>query len=153
MFWSSMVLLRYSNKCTLYIYFAIPFCLKKFTEKSPCNQLITNNDVIFLQNVLKSLKGAECGNRTACIRHPCRKTTVFSCHRCLIYTRVEKWTTFKCWLEFWPPDVSEYKEILVFQQLFTFFKAFHYTTAFQGSIILTLPSPFFSDPNHDGFFG
>ncbi len=29
-------------------------------------------------------------NRTAHIRHQCMKTTVFSCHRCLIYTVVEK---------------------------------------------------------------
>jgi len=29
-------------------------------------------------------------NRTACIRHQCRKTTVLSCHRCLINSGVEK---------------------------------------------------------------
>ncbi len=29
-------------------------------------------------------------NRTACIRHQCRKTTVLSCHRCLLNTGVEK---------------------------------------------------------------
>jgi hypothetical protein len=29
-------------------------------------------------------------NRTAHIRHQCMKTTVFSCHRCLINTGVEK---------------------------------------------------------------
>ncbi len=29
-------------------------------------------------------------NRTARIRHKCRKTTVLSCHRCLINTGVEK---------------------------------------------------------------
>ncbi len=35
---------------------------------------------------------AEChyANRTACIRHHYRKTTVLSCHRCLINTGVEK---------------------------------------------------------------
>ncbi len=27
-------------------------------------------------------------NRTTCIRHQCRKTTVLSCHRCLINTGV-----------------------------------------------------------------
>jgi len=31
-----------------------------------------------------------CSNRTACIKHQCRKTTVLSCHRCLINTGVEK---------------------------------------------------------------
>ncbi len=44
-------------------------------------------------------------NRTANIRHLCRKTAVFSCHRCLINTGVKKWTTFKYRLEFWPLDV------------------------------------------------
>jgi hypothetical protein len=29
-------------------------------------------------------------NRTACIRHQCRNTTVLSCHRCLTNTGVEK---------------------------------------------------------------
>jgi hypothetical protein len=29
-------------------------------------------------------------NRPACIRHQCRKTTVLSCHRCLINTGVDK---------------------------------------------------------------
>jgi hypothetical protein len=29
-------------------------------------------------------------NRTACIRHQCRKTTVLKCHRCLFNTGVEK---------------------------------------------------------------
>ncbi len=29
-------------------------------------------------------------NRTACIRHLCRITTVLSCHRCVINTSVEK---------------------------------------------------------------
>ena len=29
-------------------------------------------------------------NRTACIRHQCKKTTVLSCHRCIINTGVEK---------------------------------------------------------------
>ncbi len=29
-------------------------------------------------------------NRTTCISHKCRKTTLFSCHRCLISTGVEK---------------------------------------------------------------
>jgi hypothetical protein len=29
-------------------------------------------------------------NRTACIRYLCMKITVFSCHRCLIQTSVEK---------------------------------------------------------------
>ncbi len=36
-----------------------------------------------------------------------RITTVLSCHRCLINTWVEKWTTFKYRLELWQPDVSE----------------------------------------------
>ncbi len=31
-----------------------------------------------------------CCNRTTCNRHLCRKTTVLSCHRCLINTGVEK---------------------------------------------------------------
>jgi hypothetical protein len=30
------------------------------------------------------------GNRTAHIRHQCRKTIVLSCHRCLINSGVEK---------------------------------------------------------------
>jgi hypothetical protein len=29
-------------------------------------------------------------NRTACIRHQCRRTTVLSSHRCIINTGVEK---------------------------------------------------------------
>jgi hypothetical protein len=29
-------------------------------------------------------------NRKACIRHRCRKTTVLSCHRCLLNPGVEK---------------------------------------------------------------
>ncbi len=46
-------------------------------------------------------------NRQARIRHQCRKTTVLSCHRCLINTVVEKWTTFNYRLELWPRDVSK----------------------------------------------
>ncbi len=38
--------------------------------------------------------------RTACMRHLCRKTAVFSCHRHLINNGDEKWTTFKCRLKF-----------------------------------------------------
>jgi len=34
-------------------------------------------------------------NRTARIRHQCRKGTVLSSHRCRINTGFEKWTTFK----------------------------------------------------------
>jgi len=34
-------------------------------------------------------------NRTVHIRHQCMKTTVLSCHRCLINTCWKKWTTFK----------------------------------------------------------
>jgi hypothetical protein len=30
------------------------------------------------------------GNRRACFRHLCRKTIVYSCHRCLINTGIEK---------------------------------------------------------------
>ncbi len=33
---------------------------------------------------------SQLGNRTAHIRHQCRKTTLLSCHRCLINTGVEK---------------------------------------------------------------
>ncbi len=32
----------------------------------------------------------ECDNRKVHIRHQCRKTTVLSCHSCLINTGVEK---------------------------------------------------------------
>ncbi len=46
-------------------------------------------------------------NRTVHIRHQCRKTTVLSCHRCLINTGIEKWTTFKHRFELWSPDVSK----------------------------------------------
>ncbi len=46
-------------------------------------------------------------NWRAHIRHQCRKTTVLSCHRCLINTDVKKETTFKYRLELWPPDVSK----------------------------------------------
>ncbi len=46
-------------------------------------------------------------NRTTSIRYQCRKTTVLSCHRCLINTGVEKRTTFKYRLEFWSLDVSK----------------------------------------------
>jgi hypothetical protein len=46
-------------------------------------------------------------NLTMHIRHQCRKTTFLSCHRCLIKTGVEKWTTFEYVFERWPPDVSE----------------------------------------------
>ncbi len=45
-------------------------------------------------------------NRAAHSRHQCRKITVLNCHRYLINTGVEKWTTFKYRLELWPPDVS-----------------------------------------------
>jgi hypothetical protein len=31
-----------------------------------------------------------CANRTVHIEHQCRKTTVLSCHRCLMMTGVEK---------------------------------------------------------------
>jgi hypothetical protein len=46
-------------------------------------------------------------NRKAYIIHQCRKTTVLSCHRCLINPGVEKWTTFQFGVELWPPDVSK----------------------------------------------
>jgi len=46
-------------------------------------------------------------NRTTRIGHQCRKTTVLSCHRCLINTIVENGTTFKYRLELLPPDVSK----------------------------------------------
>jgi hypothetical protein len=36
--------------------------------------------------------------RTVCIRHLCRKTIVFRCHRCLIKTRHERPTCFCCLL-------------------------------------------------------
>jgi hypothetical protein len=39
-------------------------------------------------------------DRTVRIRHQCRKTFISSCHRCLVNTGVEKWTTFKYRL--WP---------------------------------------------------
>jgi hypothetical protein len=48
-------------------------------------------------------------NKTAHIRHQCRKTAVLSCHRCLINTGVEKKTTFKYRLELWLPNVSKRK--------------------------------------------
>ncbi len=35
-----------------------------------------------------------CRNGTVHIRHQCRKTTVLSCHRCLINTGVEKMNNF-----------------------------------------------------------
>ncbi len=38
----------------------------------------------------KSVKCKYCLIRTARIRHQCQKTTVLSCHRCLINTDVEK---------------------------------------------------------------
>jgi hypothetical protein len=38
-------------------------------------------------------------NAAVHIRHQCRKTTVLSCHRCLINTGVENLTTFKYRLE------------------------------------------------------
>jgi hypothetical protein len=60
-------------------------------------------------------------NRTARIRHRCRKTTVLSCHRCLINTGVKKWTTFEYRLKLLPTGVSKYENMLVFKQLFTFF--------------------------------
>ncbi len=48
-----------------------------------------------LLNIVSSLDEEETEdykpfNRTACIRHQCRKTTVSRCHRCLINTGVEK---------------------------------------------------------------
>jgi hypothetical protein len=45
-------------------------------------------------------------NRTGHIRHQCRKTTVLSCHICLINTGVEKMNTINYKLELGPPDVS-----------------------------------------------
>jgi len=36
-----------------------------------------------------------CHNGTVRIRHQCRKTTVLSCHRCLINTGVEKMNFIK----------------------------------------------------------
>jgi hypothetical protein len=61
-------------------------------------------------------------NRTARIRHLCRKTIVLSCHRCPINVVLKKWTSFKFRFEFWLPDVSKEEEMLVLQQLFTFLK-------------------------------
>ncbi len=46
-------------------------------------------------------------NRTACIRHQCRKTTVSRCHRCLINPGVKKLTTFKSRLVLLHSDVSK----------------------------------------------
>ncbi len=48
-----------------------------------------------------------CCNRATHIRHQCRKTTVLSCHRCLINTGVEKLTTLNYKFELWPTDVSK----------------------------------------------
>ncbi len=52
------------EKCTYYVHFALS---------------------IWQSNPFKS-----CPNRTARIRHQCRKTTDLSCHRCLIHNGVEK---------------------------------------------------------------
>jgi hypothetical protein len=50
--------------------------------------------VVVVPPVVKVIKSFLCNetpvNRTACFRHQCRKTTVLSFHRCLIYTGVEK---------------------------------------------------------------
>jgi hypothetical protein len=46
-------------------------------------------------------------NRTTNIRHLYKKTTVLSCHRCLINTGIKKRTTLKYTLEFLPEDVSK----------------------------------------------
>jgi hypothetical protein len=57
-------------------------------------------------------------NRTARIRHLCKKTTVLDNHKCIINTGVET----KIKIKFGPPDVCKQKAILVFEQLFVFFK-------------------------------
>jgi hypothetical protein len=62
---------------------------------------------------------------TKIVQHICRKTTVLSCHRCLINTQVEKlkkWTILNYRLELWPLDVFKKEWMLVFKQLFTFLK-------------------------------
>ncbi len=43
-----------------------------------------------LENVCDPVSSLQQHNRTAHIRHKCRKTTVLNCHRCLINTVVEK---------------------------------------------------------------
>ncbi len=57
------------------------------------------------------LGGGECfvsdKNRTAHIRHQCKKTTVLSCHWCLINTGVEKMNNIKYRSELWPQDASK----------------------------------------------
>ncbi len=47
---------------------------------------------LLLNNVLSSIQMLQIStnNRTACFRHKGRKTTVLSCHRCLLNTGVEK---------------------------------------------------------------
>ncbi len=52
------------------------------------------NSNLFIVQVIgvakESMLGSAIGNRRAHIRHQWRKTTVLSCHRCLINTDVEK---------------------------------------------------------------
>ena len=61
---------------------------KKTSSLSSINQLaptqVTTSSRLSQNGTLKQ------GNRAAHIRHQCRKTTVLSCHRCLINTGVKK---------------------------------------------------------------
>ncbi len=54
--------------------------------------LATCNESLYSEKLWKGKanKNSTENIRTACIRHQCRKTTVKSCHRCLINTGVEK---------------------------------------------------------------
>jgi len=79
------------------------FLLRQKHKKS----LSSNNGFIWRKRVkmaaIKTFLNFFLDNGTAHIRHQCMKTTVFSCHRCLINTGVEKkWTTFIYRLELWP---------------------------------------------------
>ncbi len=82
---------------------------------------------------------------TVHIRHQCRKTIVLCCHRCLINTGVIKWTKFKYTLELWTPDVSKKEKMLVFKQLFSFFKV-------RCSIDIQKSHIFIVDRNRKGSF-
>ncbi len=59
-------------------------------------------------NHIKLLCEKFCANRRAHIRHLCRKTTVFNCHRCLINTGVEKMSKIKKIDQSFVPPVGLY---------------------------------------------
>ncbi len=85
------------------------------------------------QSIHSSYFKCQCSDRTTCIRHQSRKTTVLSCPRCLIHTGVGK-NEQPLNRDY---NIDHYmslskEQMLVFKQLFTFFKACCSIRAYRG---------------------